>query len=163
MGAFVEFLWLLLVLNCWILCLSRCSQKSNSTQFQMLWTNGHMVTFSKWSSRSNNQRRIWEHVPMDVACWDRGLTMDCAITSNNEHAAKRYVMTEEKSSDRYPQITIHHLCPLNKRLHKWCIHPLHIYSIFDEKSMYLSAGDYSLVTELKTGWDLGSAENWGWP
>ena len=45
------------------------------------------------------------------------------------------VVTGEKASNTDPQLTVHHLYPLNKRLHKRYIHPLLIYSIFDEKQI----------------------------
>ena len=43
------------------------------------------------------------------------------------------VITGEEASNPDPQLTAHHLNPLNKRLYRHYIHPLRIYSICDEK------------------------------
>ena len=66
------------------------------------------------------------------------------------------VITGEKASNTDPQLTIHELYHLNKRLHKRYIHPLSIYSLFDKKSINV----FPSVTELAAGQVRGTMEEW---
>ena len=67
------------------------------------------------------------------------------------------VISWEEASNTDPQLTVHHLNPLNKRLCRRQIHPLRIYSIFDKKNDVVSTR-----REDSRPRESGTAGDWGW-
>ena len=57
----------------------------------------------------------------------------CLVPTETVYGIEMWVKTLRHAANQEVQLTVHHLNPLNKRLCRRWIHPLHIYSIFDKK------------------------------
>ena len=71
---------------------------------------------------------------------------------------KRFKLLTGEASNSDPQLTVHHLNPLNKCLYRQYIHPLRIYSTCDKKNQCIFYP--RRLASRRVGC---TAENCGWP